>query len=83
MTMTIDPSRGTGRTYRMIMGLPRSGSVVVAPTEVLARCLRMQVLDLRGAAVADATVFTGLAREKAVAARNHLPVYRDHSCELP
>lgn len=78
---TAGEKRRSGRTHRMIMGLPKGGSVVIVHSPSVIGVFRDLICDLRGAEVAARTrvvAAPSIADERAVTARLSLPVFRDH-----
>lgn len=74
-------ARRSKRTHRLIMGLPKGGSVVIVHSPSVIGVFRDLICDLRGAEVAACTrvvAAPSLADERAVTARLSLPVFRDH-----
>jgi hypothetical protein len=73
--------RRSGRTHRMIMGLPKGGSVVVVHSPSMIGVFRDLIRDLRGDDVASNTrvvAAPSVADERTMLRGISLPVFRDH-----
>lgn len=73
--------RRSGRTHRMIMGLPPDGAVVIVHSPSCVGIFRDTIAAMRGPEVAACTrvvAAPSIADERAVTARLSLPVFRDH-----
>jgi len=79
--LTAGEKRRSGRTHRMIMGLPSDGAVVIVHSPSCVGIFRDTIAAMRGAEVAACTrvvAAPSLADERAVTRRLSLPVFRDH-----
>lgn len=75
--------RGSGRTYRMVMDVPHTGGVIVAPSTPLAHYIREMIRDTRGPVMSkkiDVVAIEGPADVRKIQGETSRPIFLDHSC---